>query len=218
MKLLINPEYNLYEKNGQAFCDSLQVAETFGKRHDSVLRDIRGVIENAPDEFNLHNFEEIKYRDSKGRAYPKYLMTKDGFTLLVMGYTGKKAMQFKIAYINRFNQMEAFIKSLLNTKLEFPDFTDAVMLAHAEPKHYHFSNEVNMIYRIVLGTDAKGFREARSLEKGAVIKPYLTLEQIKAVESLQRADIGLIEAGLDFYQRQAKLAARYQRTLLTLTA
>jgi Rha family phage regulatory protein len=115
MKLLLNPEYSLYEKDGKAFCDSLQVAETFEKRHDHVLRDIRNVIADIEEDFSLPNFGESNYKE-RGKKYPKYLLTKDGFTLLTMGYTGKKAMQFKIAYINRFNQVEAFVTCRLTWK------------------------------------------------------------------------------------------------------
>lgn len=217
MKLLLNPEYDLYEKDGQAFCDSLQVAETFEKRHDDVLKSVRNLISDADKEFSLRNFAESNYSD-RGKRYPRYLMTKDGFTLLAMGYRGKKATAFKIAYIRRFNEMEAFILSMQATRIEFPAFTEAVMLAHDEPKHYHFSNEINMIYRIVLGTDAKGYREQYGLEKGAVIKPFLTLEQIQALETLQRIDIGLLEAELDYEQRKARLTSRYQRMGLKISA
>lgn len=203
-KLILNPEFNLYERNSQAFCSSRQIAEEFGKKHDNVLRDIRNL--DCSSEFRLLNFEESSYRNEQNKKQPEYLMTKDGFVFLVMGYRGKKAAKFKEAYIKRFNDMEAFIKSLLATKLEFPAFTEAVFSAHEEPKHYHFSNEINMIYRIVLGMDAKRFREEHGIEKGAVIKPYLNLEQIKAIETLQRADIGLLITIPDFQQRKEVLS------------
>lgn len=215
-KLILNPEFNLYERNGQAFCSSRQVAAEFKKQHDNVLRDIRNL--DCSSEFNALNFEEVKYKDAKGEKRPEYLMTKDGFVFLVMGYRGKKAARFKEAYIKRFNDMEAFIKSLLATKIEFPAFTDAIMAAHEEPKHYHFSNEINMIYRIVLGMDAKKFREVNGIKKGAVIKPYLGLEQIKAIETLQRVDIGLIVAIPDFKQRKETLARYYEQMQRRLIA
>jgi len=210
-KLILNPEHNLYERNGQAFCSSRQVAFEFGKQHDNVLRDIRNL--DCSTEFNALNFEEVKYKDAKGEKRPEYLMTKDGFVFLVMGYRGKKAARFKEAYIKRFNDMEAFIKSLLATKIEFPAFTDAIMDANEEPKHYHFSNEINMIYRIVLGMDAKKFREANGIEKGAVIKPYLSLGQIKAIEAIQRVDIGLIIAIPDFQERKNALSQYYSKLI-----
>src|SRR5690606_10053082 len=96
-------------------------------------------------EFNERNFALVTYKDAKGERRPEYLMTKDGFAILAMGFTGKKAMRFKEAYIRRFNEMETFIRSLQAAKMEFPAFTDAIMVAHEEPKHYHFSNEINMI-------------------------------------------------------------------------
>lgn len=199
-KLILNPEYHLYEKEGKPFCDSLMVAETFGKEHKNVTRDIENL--DCSSHFNTLNFERINYRDSRNRKQEKYLMTKDGFTFLVMGYRGKKAAKFKEAYIQRFNDMEQFIKSLYTAKTEFPAFTAAVLEAHEEPKHYHFSNEINMIYRIVLGMDAKAFRELHGIEKGAVIRPYLSEMQIGLIESLQRMDIGLLISVSDFQSRK----------------
>lgn len=73
---------------------SLDVAETFGKEHKRVLQDIREL--DCSEEFNGHNFVPIFYKDSMNRDKPMYYMTRDGFTLLVMGYTGEKAMRFKI--------------------------------------------------------------------------------------------------------------------------
>ena len=214
MKLLLNPEYSLYEKDGKAFCDSLQVAETFGKQHRHVLRDIRDL--NCSEPFRLSNFGLSSYKNEQNKKQPMYLMTKDGFTLLVMGYTGDKAMAFKEAYINRFNQMEAFISSLLEAKMEFPAFTDAVMMAHEEPKHYHYSNEVNLIYRLVLGMDAKKFREASGIPAGEGIRPYLTEEQIKLIQTLQRIDIGLLEVGFEYTERKEKLFDSYSRRVRLL--
>ncbi len=209
--LTLNPEYNLYERNGVAFCGSRQVAEEFTKEHRNVLRDIENL--DCSEEFRRLNFEQSSYRNIQGKKQPEVLMTKDGFTFLVMGYRGKKAARFKEAYIHRFNQMEAFIQSLAATKIEFPAFTAAILDAHEEPKHYHFSNEINMIYRIVLGMDAKNYRELNGIEKGAVIKPYLSLEQIQAIETLQRVDIGLILAIPGYEQRKAALEGYYNRLM-----
>lgn len=208
-KLVLNPEYKLYERSGQAFCSSRQVASEFGKEHYNVIRDIEEL--ECSDKFTALNFEVSKYKDSSGKWNKEYLMTKDGFTFLVMGYRGKKAAAFKEALIDRFNAMEAFIKSLTSAKLEHPAFTDALMNAHEEPKHYHFSNEADMINRIVLGMSAKQFREVNGLDKGTSIRPYLSSEQIKAIETLQRVDIGLIVAMPEYEQRKQALTSYYER-------
>lgn len=146
MKLFLNPEFNLYESDSKVFCDSLMVAEELNKRHDHVIRDIKkkldDIRESDAPKFGDNNFIKDNYKDSNNRKQEKYLLTKDAFVFLVTSYGGKKAINFKLAYINRFNEIEAFIKSLLTSKMEFPAFTEAVMLAHEEPKHYHYSAEI----------------------------------------------------------------------------
>ena len=76
----------------------------FEKRHDNVLRDIKEFI--VDESFGLLNFEESSYINSQNKEQPEYLMTRDGFTLLAMGFTGEKAMQWKIKYAEAFNTME----------------------------------------------------------------------------------------------------------------
>ena len=97
-------------------------------------------------------------------------MTRDGFVFLAMGYRGKKAARFKEEYIKRFNQMEQFIRTLVSARKEFPLLTENVKLLHDNPKPYHFSNECDMLNRIVLGMCAKQFREKHGLQKGTRCK------------------------------------------------
>lgn len=91
-------------QNGQVITTSLKVAKTFSKEHKKVMRDIENL--KCSSEFNRANFGPISYIDTLGRPQKAYEMTKDGFTFLVMGYTGQKAAEFKEAYIKKFNQME----------------------------------------------------------------------------------------------------------------
>lgn len=93
----------VFIENGRTVTDSLTVAEVFGKRHDDVLKAIRGL--ECSEEFSLRNFAESTYKNDRGREYPKYIITQDGFSFLVMGYTGKEAARFKEMYINEFNRM-----------------------------------------------------------------------------------------------------------------
>lgn len=90
---------------GQITTTSQQIAEHFGKAHKAVLRAIRNL--EAPAEFTERNFAPSEFTDSTGRVLPAYRITRDGFTLLAMGFTGKEAMQWKVAYITAFNKMEA---------------------------------------------------------------------------------------------------------------
>jgi Rha family phage regulatory protein len=185
------------------------VAETFGKRHDNVLRDIENLDCSAG--FRLLNFEEIKHKDDWGRMQPMVIMAKDGFTFLVMGYRGKKAVAFKEAYINRFNDMEAFISEQYAARMGFPQFTEAVQMAHGEPKSYHFSNECDMINKIALGVPVKAVRASNGVKPGDSIRPYLSDIQIADIRTLQMADIGLLTSGVEFQERKRALAEYHGR-------
>ena len=226
MALVLHPAYELYEKKHVPFCSSLQVAEAFEKTHKNVLRDI-GVLSgqqkldetesnqlkiepvNTIADFFKDNFKKTNYTDARGRKQPMYLMTKNGFMLLTMGFTGEKAMRFKIEFIRRFDEMEQFIRNHLLSCDDFPPFTQAVKDAHDEPESYHYANEINMIYRIVLGMDAKAFRETHGVEQGGSIRPYLSEGEYKAVRKLQTEDIRLLYKGADYDARKQVLTTLF---------
>ncbi|MDX8001125.1 Rha family transcriptional regulator [Xenorhabdus sp. Reich] len=84
---------------------SLKIASYFGKRHDNVLRKIRQVRDECPDDFAVLNFEEADFIDKNGDVQPMFNLTKDGYILVVMGFTGKAAMLIKVNYIQAFNWM-----------------------------------------------------------------------------------------------------------------
>ena len=98
--------------NGVPTTTSQKVAEVFGKRHDNVIRGIEDLQSKCPKEFCALNFEESAYTNQQGKKQPMYLLTRDGLTLLVMGYTGKEAMKFKLAYIEAFNCMERQLEAM----------------------------------------------------------------------------------------------------------
>ena len=208
-ELIPKDKYGVFaDTKDTARVDSRFVAQFFEKHHRHVLRDIERITEpnsGLSEEFIRLNFELSFYKDSTGRKLPCYMMTRDGFTMLVMGYTGKKAMRFKEIYIKRFNEMEQFIKTLVTARREFPLLTENIKLLHENPRPYHFSNECDMINRIVTGMSAKQFRQARGLEKGTSIRPYLTDEQIKMIDTLQKVDIGLLVSVPDYEQRKRYL-------------
>ena len=91
-------------ENNQVVVSSRQIAKDFGKQHKHVLDSIRDILaaENSATKF----FYESTY-DNRGKEYPEYLMNRDGFSLLVMGFTGSKALEWKVRYIQAFNAMEA---------------------------------------------------------------------------------------------------------------
>lgn len=196
--------------------NSLMVAKMFNKTHQHVLRDIAKITESKSglsEEFRVHNFVKSSYKDSTGRKLPCYDMTRDGFTVIVMGYTGQRAMRFKETYIRRFNEMESFIRTLVEARTQFPLLTENIKLLHENPKPYHFSNECDMLNRLVLGMTAKQFRETNQLGDVKSIRPYLSSEQINMLDILQKVDIGLLISVPDFEQRKRFLEWYMQKVI-----
>ena len=85
---------------------SRQIAEAFGKNHQHVLRKVKDLLTKCPANFGLSNFGQSNYLNSQGKTQAEYLLTRDAFSLLVMGFTGEKALFWKIRYIQAFNEME----------------------------------------------------------------------------------------------------------------
>lgn len=97
-------EIILSTQNGEPVASSRQIADSFEKRHDHVMRDIDTIKKDVPNFGEM--FFETEAPDSYGRPQRTYLMNRDGFTLLAMGFTGKAALEWKLKYIAAFNEME----------------------------------------------------------------------------------------------------------------
>ncbi|EOJ1950416.1 Rha family transcriptional regulator [Campylobacter jejuni] len=140
-KVIINKQEVQFDtQNNQIFCTSLDVAKVFGKRHFHVLRDIENILNDLREigtSQDLSNFGEV-VRISKttnpkngklvNRKMPMYNLTRDGFSLLAMGFTGKKALQFKIAFINAFNEMEKLLQKEIKSPNKY--LTDLMELIY----------------------------------------------------------------------------------------
>jgi len=130
MKELSTDSPFIREKGGQLFTTSIDVAEKFGKQHKNVLQSVHRIMadcqqpdglkskpvghhENDNGNFGILNFRESSYLDDKGERRPMFEMTKSGFSILAMGFTGKKALQWKIKYDQAFSAME---QALANQK------------------------------------------------------------------------------------------------------
>ena len=142
----------VFLKNKQALTTSLKVAEYFDKEHKHVVRDIRTLIQQMASQSQspklvdgvttptAQMFVESSYQaESGGRRYPMFYMNRDGFSLLAMGFTGAKALQFKLAYIEAFNAMEQQLLNWQNeqwrelrnaTKISFKDLTPVIRELH----------------------------------------------------------------------------------------
>lgn len=122
-------------ENGIPSTTSLKVAEVFHKRHGDVIRSISCILTQTPEIFGKRNFalnEYVQKNNLGEKRLPMYTMTRDGFTLLVMGYTGKEAMRFKLEYIEAFNAMEKELMRRQNSALPPADRSDLKALVDAK--------------------------------------------------------------------------------------
>lgn len=181
---------------------SLDVAETFGKEHRNVMRDINKL--NCSPEFNALNFERIKYVDSRGRNQDAYVMTRDGFTLLVMGYNGKLAMKFKEAYIKQFNAMESVLRKKLiarergRASREF--LTDSIQQSDEDERmHGHaYSTYTNCIYKVLFGKSAAQLRVDYGIGRTDNLRDCFSPEDLAAVDSMEHLVSGLVACGWEY--------------------
>lgn len=185
---------------------SRDVAETFGKGHYHVIEDIRKIIAELSNPEISGLFNESFYVASNGKKNPMFYMTRDGFTLLVMGYTGEKAMRFKLAYIKQFNAME---KALIGKMKEREKgiavrqaLTNALQLSQEnERMHGHaYSTYTNAICKALFGKDAKQLREQYGIGNKDNLRDMFTEEELRAIQSMECLVSGLVDCGWGYTQ------------------
>lgn len=195
-------EIRKFGKEEKTAVTSLDVAETFGKPHDKVMRDIKEL--GCSPEFNIANFGDIFYLDSMNRKQKACVMTRDGFTLLVMGYTGSLAMKFKEAYIKQFNAMEAAligkaverqkgiaVRQAMTKSLQ-QSMEDARMHGHA------YSTYTNCIYKVLFGMNANQLREKYGIGKQENLRDFFSKEELCAIQAMECLVSGLVDCGWDY--------------------
>lgn len=208
-------EMRRLNKREEIVVSSRDIAETFGKEHKEVMRTIEGQKDAEGKTKHLGLIEQIeqggelpfeKYfipseYKSNGRTYKEYLMTRDGFTLLVMGFSGEKAMKFKLAYISQFNQMEELLKGKMIEREKGiavrQSLTKAIQQSgENERMHNHaYSTYTDLVYRAVFGKNAKQLREEYGISKQDNLRDLFSQEDLAKVKSVEMVVSGLMDCG-----------------------
>jgi len=181
---------------------SLDVADTFGKEHKNVLKDIREL--GCSEEFGRLNFEQSFYVNAQNKKQPMVFMTRDGFTLLAMGYTGEFAMKFKESYIKQFNSMDKALRGKLIEREKGiavrQSLTKALQQSTENDRmHGHaYSTYTNCIYKVIFGINANQLREKYQIGKQENLRDHFTEEELKAVQSMECLISGLVDCGWDY--------------------
>lgn len=178
---------------------SLDIAETFGKEHKRVLQDIREL--ECSEDFRRHNFVQSSYVNSQNKKQPMYYVTRDGFTLLAMGYTGETAMKFKEGYIRQFNAMEKLLIGKIKEREKGiavrQAFTKAIQQSSEnERMHGHaYSTYTDVIYKSIFGKNAKQLREEFGISKKENIRDYFSEEDLVKVQNAEMLVSALVGYG-----------------------
>lgn len=195
---------------------SRDVAETFEKEHKEVVRAIEGQKDANGKTKYLGLLEQLEqggelplekyfilseYIGENGKKYKQYFMTRDGFTLLAMGFTGEKAMKFKLAYISQFNQMEELLKGKLIEREKGiavrQSLTKAIQQSSEnERMHGHaYSTYTDIVYKVVFGKNARQLREEYGITKRDNLRDCFSVEELGKVQSIEMIISGLVNCG-----------------------
>lgn len=177
----MNELTRVFEREGQLVVSSRRVAEDFGKTHKHVLDSICKIIEQMRSAENSANlFIPSEYADSYGRKQKEYLMTRDGFSLLVMGFNGKAALDWKLKYIDAFNQMEQ--------KWNSPEIVmaRAIQFAGSRIKVLEQDN------KLLLEENTTMKPKAEFADKITATEDCITIQQFAKILAQNNCDIGAI--------------------------
>lgn len=192
------------------FTTSEVIAQCAGVEYHAVQQ-LCAKYQSDFEEFGIFAFEMRKL-DGRGRPKKLYHLNEQQATLLITYLQNTPQVRaFKKELVRQFFLMRDKLANVASARNDFRTLTDHIALIKEEPKFYHFSNECDLINRLATGMSAKQFREAHGIGKGESIRPYLTPEQAKTLDDLQRVDICLLVAVPDFKERKEALTAYRDR-------
>ena len=198
--------------NEQLTTTSRIVAEVFEKEHKNVIRDVEELIQK--DWLKIEPmFTLASYKDSYGRSQKEYLLTRDGFSLLAMGFTGDRAIEFKMKFIQAFNAMEQELKRIYTErqqwvierekgKLVRHILTDTIKMKVAESPHkkFMYPNYTKLIYKLLFGKSFEELKEQYGIKGKESLRDYLASEELKELEEMEMLISSLIGLGWGYEQ------------------
>jgi Rha family phage regulatory protein len=203
-------DLGIFEKSEDAWTTSRDLARVFEKPHDAVLKVITKTISECDRDFGRVNFYESSYKNQQNKKQPQYLMTRKGFSLVAMGFTGKKAMEFKVAYIEAFENMAELIFTRVHSKQGYKEMTAAIK-HFLRGDQYIYAEEANRVNKAVLGMSSSEFRRVHGLKSGETPRDAVIKEKLEQLDKAQRLNADLIRAGVQGSERTRILEANYRR-------
>ena len=193
----------------QLVTSSKDVSKSFEKQHHHVIRDIEEMKKDVSNFGAM--FYESEYKDTYGRSQKMYLMNRDGFSLLAMGFTGTKALEWKLEYIDAFNQMESELKRLYEERKQWEIerakgtvirhmLTDTIKMKVMESPHKKFAypNYTRLIYKVLFGKTLKELQDSLGVKNKESVRDYLTADEIRDIETMETLVSSLLNCGFPY--------------------
>lgn len=178
--------------------NSLEVAEHFKKSHKNVLQNIRNLTAENPALKKM--FLEDTFITERGKEVTMYYMNRDGFSLLCMGFTGSKALEWKIKYIEAFNFMEREHKARLQTRhigiMARKVLTETIKKCVTDEgnfKKFAYGTYTKLVYKKIIGKDVKKIKEERKVKENENVRDYFTIEELDKIQDLESKIATFIE-------------------------
>ncbi|EOV7675920.1 Rha family transcriptional regulator [Campylobacter coli] len=214
--IINNVEVNLNIKENKVFINSLDLAKVFNKNHKDVLETTKNQPQN---DFTESNFILSTYKDKKGELRPCYNLTRDGFSLLVMGFTGEKAYKWKIEFIKAFNEMEKRLRNIEYEKHDKLAFRQSLgYKSQLAQQKEHYENKIKALQYDLENKKELSFKRKLSKEELLELRKILARDYgilcIKEWEmSLVAEKIGkdtVFEAVLNNLEKELKYWQNYE--------
>lgn len=205
---------NLIQNQTMLSTDLLKIINAERKSNNEPIVRLNKFNEKIEDELEGENCTKSVVQNFNNTESIIYQLTRDQVILLSMRESKavRRSVLNKLKAIdNKALDKHNYNISRQESKLEYRPMTDAIALAHEEIKPYHFSNEADLINRIVLGCTSSKFRKENDVLDGDAIRDYLTKTQLDCIISLQRANTVYIEDSIDFQDRKVKLQSLFDR-------
>lgn len=184
-------------KKKEAITTSRIIAVEFEKQHKMVLAKVEKLKKENKEIYTGLKIRLSSYTDDSGKKNKEYILNRDAYAFIAMGFTGNKAEQFKFDFIQAFNEMESWITDRLQNSLEYKIMSDTLhevrLLAGKQTKHFHYANEAKLVNWAIFG-------KFKPLDRENLSQPELDL-----LYNLQKRNTVLIGAGMARPERKESL-------------
>lgn len=190
--------------------DSRDLARAYGRSHKDILRRVDAMRRRGfSADFCRENFLPMESSTMRGASESFYGIARDGFLALVKDFLLTADASTTKAYVERFDRMDAWIAGKLSAQREFPHLTRQIYMMNEDARPFEYSNEADMLNRIVLGVSAAQYRTMHHLPKNADIRAKLTEHENAMLNMLQTFDIGLLVGVPSYTERRQQLTRIY---------